>query len=84
MKLYAKHISSALISFYFSSLIFFLPNCNSSLKTISISADDDFSPLRRYSFKYRNLFTSYVNKYIKTGCKYKNTTEKTETSCITT
>ena len=49
---------------------FFLPNSNSSLKTISISADDDFSPLRRYSFKYRNLFTSYVNKYIKTGCTY--------------
>ena len=26
------------------------------IKTISIYADDDFSPLRRYIFRYRNMF----------------------------
>ena len=35
---------------------FFSLNINSSAKTISISADIDFSSLRRYNFRHCNLF----------------------------
>ena len=41
---------------------FILSKRNSSIKIISISADDDFSPLRSYIFKRRNLFIKYVKK----------------------
>ena len=42
---------------------FILSESNSSVKIISISADNDFSPLRRYIFYRRNLLIKYVNKY---------------------
>ena len=51
---------------------FILPKRNSSVKTISISADDNFSPLRWYIFSHRNMVI-----LIQTGCTYKNTTGKT-------
>ena len=51
---------------------FILPKRNSSVKTISISADDNFSHLRWYIFSHRNMFI-----LIQTGCTYKNTTGKT-------
>ena len=35
----------------------------SSVKIISITADNDFSPLKKYTFKRRNLFIKYVSKY---------------------
>ena len=54
------------ISSGFSSFISTLRNsgCNSSVKTISISADNGFSPLKRFIFRRRNMFLSWnVNKY---------------------
>ena len=43
------------LMFFMAYLI--LSESNSSVKTmISISADNDFSPLRKYIFKHRNLF----------------------------
>ena len=39
------------------------PKSNSSVKTICISADNDFSPLRTYIFIRRNLVIRNVNKY---------------------
>ena len=41
---------------------FSLPKSESSVKTISISADDDFSPLRCI-FRHRNMFIQHANKY---------------------
>ena len=43
-------------SCFFSSLIL-------SFHIIPISADNEFSPLRNYIFKRRNLFIKYVSKY---------------------
>ena len=42
---------------------FILSESNSSVKIISISVENDFSPYRRYIFKSRNLFIKYVNKH---------------------
>ena len=42
---------------------FVLSESNSSVRIISISVDNDFSPLRRYIFKRRNLFVKYLNKH---------------------
>ena len=52
----------------------------SSVKIISISADNDFSPLRKYILK-RNLSIKYVRKY-KIGRACINTTENTFKSVI--
>ena len=57
---------------FFFIAYFILPKRNSSVKTISISADDNFSPLRWYIFSHRNMFI-----LIQTGSTYKNTTGKT-------
>ena len=51
--------------FFFSFIAYLILSVSiSSVKIISISADNDFSPLRKYICK-RNLFIKYV-------CKYKN------------
>ena len=42
---------------------FIPPKSNSTVKTISVSVDNDFSPLRTYIFSRRNLFIKNVNKY---------------------
>ena len=44
-------------------MFFILPKNNGSVKIISIYADNDFSPLRRYIFRRRKLFIYYVIKY---------------------
>ena len=52
-------------SCFFSFIAYLILSVSiSSVKIISISADNDFSPLSKYIFK-RNLFMKYV-------CKYKN------------
>ena len=50
------------ISFRFSSPLH-LSRGQQLVKTISISADDDFSPLKRYILRHRNMFILNVNKY---------------------
>ena len=40
---------------------FIPPKINSSVKTISISSDNDFSPLRRYCSRSHNSFMQDVN-----------------------
>ena len=51
--------------FFFFFVAYLILSVSISLvKIISISADNDFSPLSKYIFK-RNLFIKYV-------CKYKN------------
>lgn len=42
---------------------FIPPKCNRTVKTISVSVHNDFSPLRTYIFSRRNLFIKKVNKY---------------------
>ena len=42
---------------------FIPPKSNSTVKTIFVSVDNDFSPLRTYIFSRRNLFIKNVNKY---------------------
>ena len=63
------------LMFFMAYLI--LSKSNSSVKTmISISADNDFSPLRRY---ISNIVICLFNTLtsMKTGCKNINSTEKT-------
>ena len=52
------------LMFFFSSLIL-------SFHIIPISADNEFSPLRNYIFKRRNLFIKYVSKYKSRPYMYK-------------
>lgn len=42
---------------------FIPPKSNSTVKTISVSVHNDFSPLRTFIFSRRNLFIKKVNKY---------------------
>ena len=51
---------------YMFLMVYFIPKSNSSVyvKTCnSISADKDFSPLRRYIFRRRNLLIKNMDKY---------------------
>ena len=47
----------------FLIVYFILSESNSSVKIISISAENDFFLLRRYIYKRPNLFFKYVNKF---------------------
>lgn len=54
---------------------FIPPKCNRSVKTISISADIDFSPLRTHIFSRRNLFIKKDNRYENMLYTLKDTTK---------
>ena len=58
----------------FRTAYFIPPKGNSSVKTISISANNDFSPLKTYIFNPRSLFVKILNNYVKTGYTPINTT----------
>ena len=60
------------IKYMFLMVYFIPPKSNGIRKNNSISADKDFSPLRRYIFRRRNLLIKNIDKY------HINPTEKTQ------
>ena len=61
---------------HFSHCLFYFSEEQRLGKNKSISADNDFSTLRRYIFRRLTVFIKNVNRY-KTGFTHINTTEKT-------